>query len=472
MDLFEYASRPPDPEPVRRIYSVSDVTTLIRSRLEGDFGDVWLEGEVSNFRSPGSGHYYFTLKDDRSQIRAVAFRSVARFLKFVPKDGQHLICRGHVTVYEARGEYQLVVDYLEPKGAGALQLAYEQLKERLAREGLFDPARKRPLPFLPGRIGLITSPSGAVIQDVLHVLDRRFATVPVLILPVPVQGADAADRIAAALDEANALPPIQRPDVIIVARGGGSLEDLWAFNEEVVARAIARSGIPIVSAVGHETDYTIADFVADLRAPTPSAAAELVVPRRDHLHATIETGRQRIASAFRKILIDRRTRLAADGRALRGPVRRIETALLRVDELTSRLQEGMVRLLRHRREQRRYLAQAVAAASPRRRLANARLTHAHLLQRLTTRLTTSLVDRRGAVANLAAHLDALSPLAILDRGYSLTRLLPSQRIVRASTEVVAGDALLITLGRGEVDATVSAVRRESEAARGAGKPNR
>jgi exodeoxyribonuclease VII large subunit len=458
MDLFDF-TRAPDPpqEPVRRIYAVSDLTELVRARLEADFGDVWVEGEVSNLRSPGSGHCYLTLKDDRCQIRAVVFKSVAHFLKFALKDGQHLVCRGHLTVYEPRGEYQVVIDYLEPKGAGALQLAFEQLKERLAREGLFDASRKRPLPFLPGRIGIITSPTGAVIRDILHVLDRRFSTIPVLILPVPVQGTAAAPQIAVALDEVNALSPNHRPDVVIVARGGGSLEDLWAFNEEVVARAIARSAIPVVSAVGHETDYTIADFVADLRAPTPSAAAELAVPRRDQLLASVQTAHRRLEAAVRNVLGDRRARVVTEWRALQTPARRIEHALLRIDELAARLRDGMARLLTQHRAQRRYLAQAVAAASPQRRLQTARLAYDRAIERLAAAVVTSLAARRNRIGTATARLDALSPLAILGRGYSLTRVLPSMRIIRSASEVAPGNDLLITLARGELTARTLSV---------------
>jgi exodeoxyribonuclease VII large subunit len=445
-------------EPSRRIYTVSDLTALVRRRLEGDFGDVWVEGEISNLRNPGSGHCYLTLKDEQSQIRAVVFRSVARVLKFALKDGLHVVCRGHLTVYEPRGEYQLVVDYVEPKGAGALQLAFEQLKERLGRDGVFDAARKRSLPFLPSRIGVITSPAGAVIRDILHILDRRFPTIPVLILPVPVQGDGAAARIADAITEANALPERLKPDVLIIARGGGSLEDLWAFNEEIVARAIAASAIPVVSAVGHETDYTIADFAADLRAPTPSAAAELVVPLRDHLWDSFVTVGERLAAAARSGIDDRRTRVLAETRTLRSPARLVEGALLRLDDLSVRLRHGVTRLIARRREQRRFLARAVLAAHPLRRLDTARLAHRRATERLSERMRALLADVKNRTGSLGARLDALSPLAILGRGYSVTRLLPSKRLVRSSSDVTAGDRLLVTLGRGEVVAEARDVR--------------
>ena len=263
-----------DFQPQRKIYSVSELSQQIRNLLEKEFPDVWVVGEVSNFRAASSGHLYFTLKDESAQIRAVCFRNQARYLKFRPQDGISVIARGHLSVYETRGEYQLYIEYLEPAGLGALQLAFEQLKQKLAAEGLFDPGRKKPLPLLPRTVGVVTSPTGAVIRDILRVLRRRFRNMNVMLGPVKVQGEGAAEEIVEGIKTLNRQTGV---DVIIVARGGGSLEDLWAFNEEIVARAIAASKIPIISAVGHETDFTIADFVADLRAPTPSAAAALVV---------------------------------------------------------------------------------------------------------------------------------------------------------------------------------------------------
>jgi exodeoxyribonuclease VII large subunit len=301
-----------------------------------------------------------------------------------------------------------------------------------------------------------------VIRDILHVLKRRFATIPVLLLPVPVQGPGAAGQIVDAIDEANALAERFRPDVLVVARGGGSLEDLWAFNEEIVARAIAASAIPVVSAVGHETDYTIADFVADLRAPTPSAAAELVVPRRDQLVAAVATANERLAEAASSVLADRRARVSVELRALRSPERLIESALLRVDDLSSRLRDSIARLLTGRREQRRFLARAVVAAHPNRRIDAARLAHRRAAERLTERIRTIVSDARARASGLAARADALSPLAILGRGYSLTRLLPSRRIVRAAADVSPGDRLLITLGRGEVTAEAREIHDDAE----------
>ena len=270
----------------KKILTVSELTLEIKHHLEEGFGEIWVEGEISNFRSPSSGHYYFTLKDGKSQIRGVIFRFMGRYLKFEPQDGLAVICRGKISVYEPRGEYQLILDYMEPKGIGALQLAFEQLKEKLEKEGLFDAARKKPLPLLPKKIGIVASPTGAAIRDLLNVIGRRFPNVGILINPVKVQGEGSAQEIASAIYELNTIPEI---DVIVVARGGGSLEDLWAFNEEIVARAIDHSSLPVISAVGHEIDFTIADFVADLRAPTPSVAGELVVKDKAELSHLIDS---------------------------------------------------------------------------------------------------------------------------------------------------------------------------------------
>ena len=280
----------------RTILTVSEVNERIKIVLEDTFFDIWVEGEISNLRTPSSGHAYLTLKDEHSQIRAVLFKMQRRYLRFDPKDGMLVIARGRISLYEPRGEYQLVVDYMEPKGVGALQIAFEQLKVRLAQAGLFDASRKRPLPVLPRCLGIITSPTGAVIRDMLQILRRRFANLHICIYPVRVQGDGAAVEIAHGIEALNRYPGI---DVIIVARGGGSLEDLWAFNEEAVAQAIYASTIPVISAVGHEIDYTIADFVADVRAPTPSAAAELVIRNKSELYAELQVVTQQLQHAIR-----------------------------------------------------------------------------------------------------------------------------------------------------------------------------
>src|SRR3954468_22122991 len=299
------APGPPIAQP-RRVLSVTELTVRVRDLLEAEFFEVWVEGELSNCRVWNTGHLYFTLKDGSSQVRAVIFRSALRYLKFKPADGLRVVARGRVSVYEPKGEYQLVCEHLEPHGLGALQLAFDQLKKRLQEEGLFDAARKRPLPALPRKIGIVTSLDGAAIRDIIKVLRRRYANAHLVVCPARVQGEDAAPEIARALRQIGRVPGV---DVVIVARGGGSIEDLWAFNEEVVARAIARVPVPVISAVGHETDVTIADFVADLRAPTPSAAAEMVVSRKDDFGSHIDRLSQRVGASMRNRLHRAESRL-------------------------------------------------------------------------------------------------------------------------------------------------------------------
>ncbi|MBI3621934.1 MAG: exodeoxyribonuclease VII large subunit [Nitrospirae bacterium] len=440
----------------RRILTVSELTALVKVQLETTFGDVWVEGEVSNLRCPPSGHLYFSLKDRTGQLRAVLFRTGGRRLKFVPADGRAVLARGHLTVYEPRGDYQLIVDYLEPVGVGALQAAFEQLKERLAAEGLFDAARKRPLPALPRRVGIVTSPTGAVIRDMLTVLARRFANVQVVINPVPVQGEGAADRIAGAIDELNALG---LADVIIVGRGGGSLEDLWAFNEEAVARAIARSTVPVISAVGHETDVTIADFVADLRAPTPSAAAELVVRTKAELTDRVSQLRQEVVRSCRLLIERRREHVRHERRALIDPQRAIEAALLRADELGERLRVVLPRVLNRQGERLTAVTLRLQARLP---LDSIRATLGRLGQLqewLTGQMRRQEQARRTQVEHRLAQLHGLSPLAILGRGYSIARRLSDGRILRSAGSVAPGERLTILLHEGELLANVEEVRR-------------
>ncbi len=421
----------------RAVLSVSELTRRLQETLEERFPAVWVEGEISNFRLYGSGHAYFTLKDAESQIRAVLFRNRGRRIKFEPADGLHVMAFGSIEVYPQRGEYQLVVELLEPKGLGALQLAFEQLKTRLQAEGLFDQARKRELPRFPRKIGVVTSPSGAAIRDILRVIGRRFGDLHIVIAPCRVQGEGAAEEIAQGLRDLNALGEV---DVIIVGRGGGSLEDLWAFNEEIVARAIAASKVPVVSAVGHEVDFTIADFVADLRAPTPSAAAELVVREKQAVVDSLAQLRARLE------------RFAA--RPLRDLARR-------VDELTARLRREMRNEL-GRADHRVVLAtRALHASDPVARLAGDR----HRLENLQSRMIT-LLHRRGERARYAlqtavGRLDSLSPLAVLGRGYSLTRT-PTGDIVKSPAQVSVGDAIRVLLQRGSLDARVTETREHDD----------
>ncbi len=433
------------------ILTVSALTRLLRESLEEAFPDVWVEGEVSNLRVPQSGHCYFTLKDEGAQIRAVFFRNASRLLRFDLEDGLSVIARGRVSVYAPRGEYQIVVEYLEPKGIGALQLAFEQLKERLAREGLFDPERKRPLPMLPRRVGIVTSPTGAALRDMLQILKRRYANLEILIYPVPVQGPGAAPAIARAVAELGERGDL---DVLIVGRGGGSLEDLWAFNEESVARAIAACSVPVISAVGHETDFTIADFVADLRAPTPSAAAELVIGRKEDLAAAVTAQRERLALALRRRLEGWRLRLQGEMRALPDVGRVLEDLRQRVDDLAERMGGGMRRRLAQQREQIAHRITRLEYQSPQARLERLRLALEEMGKGIRLRVAERLRLARKEWEGAARRLEALSPLAVLARGYSITRKIPSLAVVREASDVVLGEEVAVRLHRGEIQCVV------------------
>ena len=397
---------PPGEEPLAEsapdVLTVSEVTRLIKDTLETAFPSVWVVGEISNLRRPRSGHLYFTLKDERAQLRAVIWRGVAQKLRFEPADGLAVVARGAITVYRPRGEYQLVVHRLEPRGIGALELAFQQLKEKLAREGLFDPARKKPLPPFPTHVAVVTSPTGAAIRDIITVIRRRFPALRVSLYPVRVQGEGAAQEIAHAIAELNRMGGF---DLMIVGRGGGSLEDLWAFNEEVVARAIAASRIPVVSAVGHEVDVTISDLVADRRALTPTEAAELITPRLDEVLAELEGLRGRLAQALRRRLTEAEGRLREVGARLR-PARLLEVVRLReqyLDELAAREARAVARLAERARE---------------------RLLRA------------------------GVRLQSLSPLAVLSRGYSVTRDLATGGVLTAAAGVALGTCIETILARG------------------------
>jgi exodeoxyribonuclease VII large subunit len=438
----------------RSIYTVAQLTAEIKTLLEGSFEHVWVEGEISNLRLPSSGHLYFTLKDESAQIRTVMFRMQNRLLKFDPEDGLQVVCYGRLAVYEPRGEYQIVVDHMEPKGLGALQLAFEQLKERLSREGLFDPARKKPLPPFPQKIGIVTSPTGAALRDILQIIDRRFANVHILLYPVRVQGEGAAQEIAQAIDELSQWPDL---DVMIVGRGGGSLEDLWAFNEESIARAIYRSTVPIISAVGHEIDFTIADFVADLRAPTPSAAAELVVQNKVELVQRLESLFWRLAQAERVSLQARKERLSSLTHRLTDPRKRISDQRLRLDDLWFRLTTSNQQSLVRRFERLQHRFESLILLQPGRRVSE----YSHRLSQLYRRLAVAGRARMGfyrqRLENCMGRLQSLSPLAVLERGYSITRVLPSKEIVRDACRLKTEDRVKVKVHRGEFTARVEKV---------------
>jgi exodeoxyribonuclease VII large subunit len=431
--------------PLRYVLTVSELTREIKDILEERFRDIWVEGEISNLRIPPSGHIYFTLKDDFSQIRTVLFKTQARTLRFLPEDGIHIICRGRVSLYEKRGDYQLILESIEPKGMGALQLAFLQLKERLEKEGLFDPARKRRIPAVPQRIGIVTSPTGSVIQDMLNILQRRFENLPILLFPARVQGEEACSEICEAIRYFNQFTDV---DVIIVGRGGGSLEDLWAFNEEALARTIYQSKIPIISAVGHETDYTIADFVADLRAPTPSAAAELVVRNKRDMKNILQYLGGRLEKEMVQVLEEYRIHLSHLMKVFREPKRKTEEYILRVDDLLGRLRFLARWSLRRKREKVVHLSEGLDFRNPIEKLKKTRLFVTEKRKHLEKRIAYFLGSERQAVGMLLGKLDSLSPLAILRRGYSITRKLPSREILRNAAQVREGDKVEVKLHQG------------------------
>ncbi len=450
----------PAPRPARpRALTVSELTERIQGVLETEFLDVWVEGEVSNLKLASSGHWYFTLKDDQAQLRSVVWRTDARLVRFRPQDGMKVLARGTLRVYPPRGEYQLSVQVLEPLGKGSLQQAFEDLKAKLEQEGLFDAARKRPLPMLPRCIGVVSSPTGAVIRDVLRVLRSRYANLGLLLYPARVQGEEAAAEIAQGIRALNRLGGI---DVILLARGGGSLEDLWAFNEEAVARAIAGSRIPTISAVGHETDFTIADFVADVRAATPSAAAELVVAAKEDLSARIATLEGRRDGALRLQLSRRRERLhaLAAPRVFAAERARLRVAAQRIDELVRRSESGLARRLERAREHGRRLRERLEAFRLDRQLEGWRERLARQEERLRARFQGEAAARRARLGRLAAALDGLSPLAVLGRGYALVWDEAGARLLRDAGEVEPGGRLRIRLHKGALRATVRS--RESE----------
>ncbi|MGQ9695906.1 MAG: exodeoxyribonuclease VII large subunit [Thermodesulfobacteriota bacterium] len=438
----------------RPIYTVSQLTNEIKNLLERNFEYIWVEGEISNLRIPTSGHIYFTLKDETAQIRAVMFRVQSRLLKFEPVDGLQVISYGRISVYEPRGEYQLIVDYLEPKGLGALQLAFEQLKEKLAQEGLFDPAHKKPIPRLPQRIGIITSPTGAAIRDMLKIIERRYANIYILIYPVRVQGPGAAQEIAQAIKELNEWPNI---DVIIVGRGGGSLEDLWAFNEEIVARAIFSSRVPVISAVGHEIDYTIADFVADLRAPTPSAAAELVVQEKIELLEGLANLNNRLFHNFRSFLEIKKEKLQSFIYRLIDPRKKLSDQRLHIDDLSHRLFKALSQTLLKKKEIFQLKRDSLFLHHPGRQIGQASLHLQQLFRQMILAVKGEIRLLRQKWQNCSEKLNALNPLAILERGYSIAWLLPRDEIIKDASLLKAEDKVRIKVHKGEFTAKVEKI---------------
>ena len=415
-------------------------------------GILWIQGEISNFKRHTSGHLYFSLKDSRAQIKAAFFKNNNMYLKFRPEDGMEVVVRGRLSVYEPRGDYQVIVEYMEPVGLGSLQLAFDQLKEKLRKEGLFDDAHKVPLPLLPRKVGIVTSPTGAAIRDMLRILKRRNASLDVLLYPVKVQGQGAAEEIAAGIRCLNGRSDM---DVIIIGRGGGSIEDLWAFNEEIVARAIYESELPLISAVGHEVDYTIADFVADLRAPTPSAAAEMVSGARDDLRMSVSSLRGRLSQAVRRGLERRRLYLErlAHNQAFTVAPNKIRDLQQRFDESTLRLSQAMHRFTYEVRHRERVLFTRLNSLDLGSIIRHKKDILAREYQGLISAAKARLHQERARLELAVGKVDALSPLAILKRGFALCRD-SKGAIVKKAADVAPGDNVRVTLGSGELDCRV------------------
>jgi exodeoxyribonuclease VII large subunit len=439
-------------ETERRIFQVSELNQAVQRLFESEFRSIWVAGEISGCRAASSGHLYFSLKDAQSQIKCALFKGTARFLKFRPQDGLSVIARGSLEVYEARGEYQLIVELLEPQGAGALQLAFEQLKKKLAAEGLFEQARKRALPKLPWRIGVITSPAGSVIRDILHVFERRLPGLHVRLYPAQVQGEGSVEQLCAGL---KFFSQDKWAEVVILARGGGSLEDLWSFNEEALARAIAASKAPVVSAVGHETDFTISDFVADLRAPTPSAAAEVIVQTQVSLLDQVAACRAKVLQAVRYRLLLSRRHLHERGteRATTLMHRAIGRRAQRLDDLDFQLRRNQRALLEKTSKSLRTLTGRLQANDLRLRFARIRHRQELLRQQMLNVVQSRLWQARRRFELLEAHLGQLSPLLILGRGYAIVENADG-KVLRASADTSPGDRLKILLQRGEIEAGV------------------
>ncbi len=416
-----------------KIFSVSELNSIIKGLLEGRLSEVWLKGEISNFKAHTSGHYYFSLKDEKAQISAVMFKSINQKLKFRPQDGMEVIVRGKITVYEPRGNYQVFCEWMEPVGAGALQIAFEQLKAKLQAEGLFAPERKRPLPYLPKHIAIVTSPTGAAVRDMLNVLSRRFKGLHITVVPTKVQGTDAASEIVAAIEKAQRLKDL---DVLIVARGGGSIEDLWSFNEEIVARAIAACRVPVISGVGHEIDFTISDFVADLRAPTPSAAAELVIKNAADLTHKIVQIDKTLASQFRKFLQMKMQIIESLSKRLIDPKRYLQDVAIRIDDFVGRLEAATNNSLSERSHNIR-----------------------HLSSQLKSKTETLLQNKFRTWTRLSSLLDGLSPLRVVERGYSIVKA--GEQVITEATKLIKGSIIDIRFAKGRARAKIEEINLET-----------
>ncbi len=443
----------------RKIYSVYDITSEIKRSLD-KLGIIWIQGEISNFKRHTSGHFYFSLKDQKAQIRAACFKNNNMYLKFRPEDGMEVLARGRLSVYEPRGDYQLIVEYMEPVGLGSLQMAFDQLKEKLRKTGLFDEAHKVPLPLLPQKVGIVTSPTGAAIRDMLRILKRRNASLSVLLYPAKVQGQGAAEEIAAGIRYLNSRKDI---DVIIIGRGGGSIEDLWAFNEEMVARAIYESELPLISAVGHEVDFTIADFVADLRAPTPSAAAEMVSGAREDLRMSVNSLTARLNQAVRRLIERRRLSFErlAHNKAFAVAPGKIRDLQQRFDEAMLRLAQAMRQLTDRIRHREQVLSTRLNKVDLRRFIDHKREILVRNRQELISGIRALLYRQRSRFQIAVGKMDALSPLAIFQRGFALCRDAQGT-IVKNAAVVSRGDKVSVTLAAGELDCRVEDINITNE----------
>lgn len=445
-----------------RIFSIKDINRYIRMKLESDqlLGDVWLRGEISNFTHHSSGHMYFTLKDKDSRLKCIMFASHNQKLPFIPKEGTKVLARGNISVFERDGNYQFYVTQMQPDGIGSLYLAYEQLKRKLEAEGLFEASRKKTIPRFPSVIGIITSPTGAAVRDIIITLQRRHPSVPVLLFPVLVQGAGSASAIVRAIEMMNQMAEV---DVLIIGRGGGSLEELWAFNEEAVARSIAASKIPIISAVGHETDFTIADFVADLRAATPTAAAELAVPHIAELQSQLSQIRSRMVQTLRMTLRNRQDRLMRIRRSplFANPRKYMLQQAERLDRLKDRLEHRTLRRTERSRERLMRLSASLAGTHPGEKAAFAARRLIATTQRLEATIATGMKERRMQLTGVIRQLDALSPLKVMSRGYSLVYDEKVERLIKSIHDVQPGDSIKVKLSDGQLDCQVWEMKGEA-----------
>jgi len=442
-----------------KIYSVSELTQQIQQLIEGRFDSVWVEGEISNFRSPISGHYYMSIKDEHAQIKAVMFRGQNRNLAFVPRDGLKVFAKGRISIYPPRGEYQLIIEYIEPVGIGALALAFEHLKRKLAAQGLFDQSIKKPIPFLPQKVAVITSPTGAAIRDFLKVIRRRFANLEIIIVPVRVQGEGATEEIINAIELVNSKLDV---DIIVLTRGGGSIEDLWAFNKEELAFAIRRSKIPIVSAVGHEIDWTISDFAADLRAPTPSAAAEILVKEKEALIKRLSDIRERLVAAIKNKTIQSNLELNRLRKDLKDPTQLLQDKLFRIDELALRYKRAIEVFLEKKKERLFSLKRQLIVCSPRNSMDRAKQKLEFSKTRLAAIITQRLSENKSQLLRLKNRLEDLGPVSVLKRGYSITMRLSDGKVLTDPYETEKGEKIKILLAKGNLISEVLSVEKRDE----------